>query len=832
METRVRRCFVQTFVLLTLAGAATAVPQGSKADYERANALRDRFMKASGAQRAQVEWIESSDHLLFVRDDRRPKREQWRIVDPERGSDEPLLDERLEAALAAVGEDTSNGLRVARAYATNEFFVLAGGVPHRWLRATGELARWTARSGSQSLSWDLGPSRDGPACRITFLNERDRPVRLFWIDRTGKRAPYGEVAPGARFSQNTYEGHNWLIVDSDGLELGAHRAQPDDEHGLILIPVVVPPRPADPPKSRRTPGRSPDERWTASVRDRELFLVDEHGAERRVASCDDPQESWRGPIQWSPDSTRFVAWKRREGGDRVVNYVESSPIDQLQPVLHSYPYLKPGDEIPQSFPHLFVAATGEELEISHALFANPWAIDRLEWESDSSSFSFLYNQRGHQVLRVVSIDAASGAARAIVDETCATFFDYPNKTFLHRVANSNDLLWMSERSGWNHIYRIDRTTGEVRNAVTSGEWLVRSVVSTNDDTRELELVVRGFDADQDPYHDHYVRVGYDGTGFTLLTRADGTHVLTYSPDRAYYIDRWSRVDHPPTYELRRTSDGERIADVMQVDTAPLEAVGWRAPQRFVAKGRDGATDIWGVVFRPTNFDPQRKYAVVEQIYAGPHSAFVPKSFEAFHGHPQELAELGFIVVQIDGMGTNWRSKAFHDVAWGNLADAGFPDRIAWLQALAAAHPEVDLSRVGIYGGSAGGQSAMRALIDHSDFYRVAVADCGCHDNRMDKVWWNELWMGWPVGLGYRDSSNVEHADRMNGDLLLIVGETDENVDPASTMQVVHALIEADKDFDLLVMPGVGHGAGGTPYGWRRTCDFLVRKLYNVEPRAP
>jgi dipeptidyl aminopeptidase/acylaminoacyl peptidase len=238
-----------------------------------------------------------------------------------------------------------------------------------------------------------------------------------------------------------------------------------------------------------------------------------------------------------------------------------------------------------------------------------------------------------------------------------------------------------------------------------------------------------------------------------------------------------------------------------------------------------------VIVRPTNFDARKKYPVVEHIYAGPHSAFVPKAFASHLGVMHDIAELGFIVVQIDGMGTAHRSKAFHDVCWKNLGDSGFPDRIAWIRAAAEKHAEMDISRVGIFGGSAGGQSALRALIAHGDFYKVAVADCGCHDNRMDKVWWNEAWMGWPIGEHYAEQSNVTQAHRLTGKLLLIVGEMDRNVDPASTMQVANALIMADKDFDLLVMPGVGHGAAETPYGRRRRADFLVRNLLGVEPRG-
>ncbi|HEU4752977.1 MAG TPA: S9 family peptidase, partial [Armatimonadota bacterium] len=284
----------------------------------------------------------------------------------------------------------------------------------------------------------------------------------------------------------------------------------------------------------------------------------------------------------------------------------------------------------------------------------------------------------------------------------------------------------------------------------------------------------------------------------------------------------------PVSELRRAEDGKLICELERGDWSALLETGWKAPERFSAKGRDGKTEIYGVIFRPTRFDPARKYPVIEDIYAGPQSSFVPKAFQPFFSQ-QALAELGFIVVKIDGMGTSNRSKAFHDVCWKNLGDAGLPDRILWMQAAARKYPAMDLERVGVYGTSAGGQNSLRALLAHPEFYKVGVSACGCHDNRMDKIWWNELWMGWPVGPHYDEQSNVTQAHRFQGKLLLIVGEMDTNVDPASTMQVANALIKADKDFDLLVVPGAGHGMGGA-YGQRRMQDFFVRHLLGVEPR--
>jgi dipeptidyl aminopeptidase/acylaminoacyl peptidase len=315
----------------------------------------------------------------------------------------------------------------------------------------------------------------------------------------------------------------------------------------------------------------------------------------------------------------------------------------------------------------------------------------------------------------------------------------------------------------------------------------------------------------------------------MLTEGDGTHTAAWSPDRRFFIDTYSRPDVPPVAELR-TAEGKKVCNLEKADIASWTKAGGVMPERFVAKGRDGKTDIFGLIYRPSNFDPEKTYRVIEYIYAGPHDHHVIKRFSPAH-YEQTMAELGFIVVKIDGMGTNWRSKAFHDVCWKNIGDAGFPDRIAWIKAAAKKFPEMDIARgVGIYGGSAGGQNTVRGMTEYPDFYVVGVSDCGCHDNRMDKIWWNELWMSWPIGPHYAEQSNVTNAHKITGKLMLVVGELDRNVDPASTLQVVNALIKADRDFELLVVPGGGHGSAEPPYGNRRRMDFFVRNLLGVEPR--
>jgi dipeptidyl aminopeptidase/acylaminoacyl peptidase len=385
---------------------------------------------------------------------------------------------------------------------------------------------------------------------------------------------------------------------------------------------------------------------------------------------------------------------------------------------------------------------------------------------------------------------------------------------------------MSERDGWNHLYLYDGMTGQVKNQITKGPWVVKFVERVDTVARQIWFTGLGKNPGQDPYLAQHYRVNFDGTGLVALTDGDGSHTITWSPDRQYYVDSWSRVDLAPVSQLRKASDLSVVMDLEHGDLTELKKAGWSVPEVFSAKGRDGTTDIWGVIYRPTNFNPKKKYPVIENIYAGPQGSFVPKTFAVNNGM-RNLAELGFIVVQIDGMGTSNRSKAFHDVAWKNLGDAGFPDRVLWHRAVAAKYPSYDITRVGIYGTSAGGQNALGGLLFHPEFYTVGFSAAGCHDNRMDKIWWNEQWMGYPIGPQYAASSNTEHAAQLQGKLMLVVGEWDTNVDPASTIQVVNALIKANKTFDFLYIPNADHGSGGA-YGERKRNDFFVHNLLGVE----
>ncbi|HVZ76835.1 MAG TPA: DPP IV N-terminal domain-containing protein [Gemmatimonadaceae bacterium] len=579
-----------------------------------------------------------------------------------------------------------------------------------------------------------------------------------------------------------------------------------------------------------TSGRaSPDGKWIARIRNYNVYVAPAAGGEGFYLSTDGSEGNayHERTLAWSPDSRHIAVYRIVPGYPREVHYVESSPESQLQPLYLSRYYSKPGDPVDRGWPVLFDVEARRQVNVSDSLFPNAYQMSPLDWRRDSRSVTFEYNQRGHQAYRVIEADAGTGRTRAVIDEESPTFFEYSAKKYRYDIDDGREIIWMSERDGWNHLYLYDGATGTVKNQITKGPWVVRGVDMVDTVKRQVWFHASGMDPKTDPYFVQYYRINFDGSGLVQLTHADAMHAVTYSPDMQYYVDVWSRVDLPPVAELHRASDDGLVMPLEKADATALYATGWKPPEVFVAKGRDGKTDIWGVIIRPTNFDPKRRYPVVENIYAGPQDSFVPKTFGTQLGM-QQIAELGFIVVQIDGMGTSNRSKAFHDVAYKDLADAGFPDRILWHKAAAARYPYYDISRVGIYGTSAGGQSSTGALLFHPEFYKVAVSAAGSHDNRMDKLWWNEQWMGWPIGPEYAASSNVDNAWRLQGKLMLYVGEMDTNVDPSTTMQVVNALIKAHKYFDLLVIPGADHTSGGD-YGDLKRWDYFVHNLLGVEP---
>lgn len=576
------------------------------------------------------------------------------------------------------------------------------------------------------------------------------------------------------------------------------------------------------------PVTSPDGKYEAYIKNDNIFVRDKaSGRERQLSQDGTLSNYYSSYIQWSPDSRKVLSCRIRPVQKRYVYYVESSPRDQLQPKLHQQEYAKPGDELPFKVPCIFHVETGQRCIPETSLFAHQYSLSYLRWDADSKSVTFEYNERGHKTYRVLEFSAEDGKVRTLIEEKEEKYVNYP-LIYRNYLQDGKHILWTSERDNYNHLYLYDRTTGRPVRQITKGRWYVRGVQHVDEQNQWIYFSANGMNPKEDPYLIHYYRIGFDGKGLVELTPDEGMHQAWFSSDYRYLVDVYSKVDTPPVAVLRDACTGRQVMPLEQADISRLEANGWRAPEVFSAKGRDGKTDIWGVIYRPTNFDPSRKYPVVEYIYSGPGGQHVPKSFSSYNWWMTSLAELGFIVVQVDGMSTSFRSKEFEEVCYKNLKDAGLPDHIAWLQEAARRYPYMDLDRVGIFGSSAGGQEAMSAVLFHPEFYKAAYSACGCHDNRMDKIWWNELWMGYPVDSSYIESSNVEQAHRLERPLMLVVGEMDDNVDPASTMQVVNALIRANKDFELVVVPGAGHTMGDN-FGEHKRYDFFVRHLMGVEP---
>jgi dienelactone hydrolase len=769
------------FLLIVLPALLPA--QVTRADYQRALGLRDKLQGLAINIPGPIHWIENTHRFWYQKSVQGGH--QFVLVDAESLEKRPAFDhEKLAAALSV-----ATGAKLGAM--TLPFSEIAFVDKETAIQFAASSSMWRC-SLSDYACRKNAPAPQDPAVIRTFPPEDESPD-----------------SP-AEFENDV----------SDGM--------------VNLSPQQSSrPQPAVPAPANKI---SPDEKWEAFIQNFNVFLRPKGGAQVTPLSFDGSEGNYYTlvSIAWSPDSKRLAAYRVRPGYRREVHYIESSPADQLQPKHSTREYAKPGDALDIAQSVLFDIATKKQFDVNNHLFPNPYSLSRPVWRQDSRAFTFEYNQRGHQVYRIIEVDASTGKARAVISEESSTFIDYrplvPNprdtgKKVRYDLSDGKEIIWASERDGWCHLYLYDGSTGKLKNQITKGNWVVRAVDRVDEEKRQIWFQASGMYPEKDPYFVHNYRINFDGSGLTPLTEADGDHAVVFSPDMKYYVDTWSRVDLPPVAELHRTENKKLLLELEHGDMQPLLAAGWRAPEPFSARGRDGKTAIWGVIFRPMNFDPSKKYPVVENIYAGPQGSFVPKTFSA---SVQPLAELGFIVVQIDGMGANNRSKAFHDVAWKNLGDAGFADRILWHKAVAAKYPSYDISRAGVYGNSAGGQNSLGALLFHPEFYKVAVSSSGCHDNRMDKIWWNEQWMGWPLGPHYAASSNVDNAHRLQGKVLLLVGEMDTNVDPSSTLQVVNALIKANKKFDLLFIPGGGHGFGGA-YGQRLLYDFFVHNLLGAEP---
>ena len=571
---------------------------------------------------------------------------------------------------------------------------------------------------------------------------------------------------------------------------------------------------------------SPDGKSQVYLKDNNLW-VKLNGEERALTTNGDSTYYYSAWGSFSADGRYYATVRIKPAPKHYVYYVESSPKDRLEPVLHKQEYAKPGDSLNYRVPVIVEMATGRVIEPSTDLFKSQYQVTAPRWDADNEHVTFEFNERGHKTYRVLELSVKTGLVRTLIEEKNDKYINY-NRQRRIDLQDGKRIVWTSERDGRNHIYLYDRQKGQLIRQVTKGEYYVRGIQHVDEKAGIIYFSACGMNKSEDPYLIHYYKIGLNGKGLVCLTPEEGNHSVTYTEDMVYLIDTYSTVTTPPVTVLRSGKDGKILRTLETADITALEAVGWKAPEVFVAKGRDGKTDMWGLIQRPSNFDPNKKYPIIEYIYSGPGDQYVPKSFTPWLYYLQNMAELGFIVVQVDAMTTSYRTREFEEVCYKNLKDGGLPDRIAWIKAAAEKYPYMDIDRVGIYGCSAGGQNALAAVLWHGDFYKAAYAACGCHDNRMDKIWWNEQWMSYPIDSSYVECSNVENAYRLERPLMLVVGELDDNVDPASTMQVVNALEKAGKDFELVVIPGAHHTMGES-YGDHKRYDFFVRHLLGVDP---
>ncbi|CAN3129338.1 DPP IV N-terminal domain-containing protein [Mycobacterium sp. smrl_JER01] len=602
---------------------------------------------------------------------------------------------------------------------------------------------------------------------------------------------------------------------------------------------------------------SPDRAWVAFRRDGNVWVRSRNGEQESALTDDaEPQLEYGGladatgaralmravglpppfVVQWSPDSTRLLVQKIDQRNLPELVLVESSPADGGRPVEYRTRYTMPGEEAQAMMTwnvlhvadRTVVRQQGEPAPIMHAT-----AVVYAWWTGESGhSVHFLHHERYARTLELRHLDPGTGAVTTLISETGETRVD-PTAQLgdppMARVLETGEMLWWSQRDGWGHLY-LYPADGKQATQLTRGQWQVRKVLWLDEDSRQVWFVAAGLVSD-DPYVRQICRANLDGSGFTRLTDDDLDHDGISPPQGGYFIDRASSPSLPPQ-SVVRDGAGQVLTELEAPDTAALMAAGWSPPERFCTLAADGRTPIYGLLWRPYGFDPQRRYPAIEHIYPGPQNYNAGAAFDSPHvGHPEPLAALGFAVVVIDGRGTAVRSKAFHDHSYRAMGNAGaLDDHVAAIRELGRRHPWLDTARVGITGLSAGAFAAARAILTYPDFYRVAVAVSGNHDNNVNLAMWAENYHGDLSDEGRASISNIPLAANLTGKLLLIHGELDDNAHPYMTMRLAHALIQADKDFDMILIPGAEHALlGYTHYSYRRTWDYFVRHLHGTEP---
>ena len=605
------------------------------------------------------------------------------------------------------------------------------------------------------------------------------------------------------------------------------------------------------PSTEKTTGAmSPNKRWAAYVSNHNLLLRDLSTGTTLQLTKDGvagweyatPLPSLRVMVEqgtsdveqgaavfWSPDSSKLVTYRIDSRNSGHFTSLQFVPPDQLRPRAFTYVYPLPGEVLAKAEPIIFDMQSGTRTEVQTAALELPFQDGpAFEWNADSKAFYYDYDERGYKSKELRLVDAATGEQKTLVREQSDAYVD-PGETFYRFADSSQEILWSSERDGWNHLYLYSRKTGHLENQVTFGPWVVRQIDYVDDKNRRVYFSASGHEKGEDPYQTHLYSVGFDGKSLRLLTPEDANHSVEFSNDGQFFVDNYSRADLPGESVLRRSQDGSEIRVLQKSEFGELLQTGWKFPEPFHGKASDGATDIYGLIWRPSNFDASKRYPVIEHVYTGPQGFFVPKTIG--NGlRLQALAELGFIVVMVDGRGTAGRSRAFHQFSYRNLGGV-FDDHVELIKQMAARYPCMDLSRTGIFGTSAGAYGAAHAMLVHPEFYKVGVAISGDHDARLDKAWWNEAYQGYPVQDDYASQSNVTLAGRLQGHLLLEHGDIDDNVHPVETMRFVDALMKTNRNFDMLLVPNMYHGESGehAAYVTRRRWDYFVQHLLGVTP---
>ena len=604
------------------------------------------------------------------------------------------------------------------------------------------------------------------------------------------------------------------------------------------------------PPEQANENLSPNKRWAAYVSEHNLYLRDvSTGTVLQLTRdgvagwdyatplpslrllVDQKTEEVKQPaaVFWSPDSSKLVTYRIDSRNSGRFTSLQFVPPDQLRPRAFTYVYPLPGEVLAKADTIIFDIQSGGRIDVQNATQELPFQDGpEFEWFPDSKSFRYDYYERGFKARELRAVDASSGEQRLLVREQTDSYLDF-SESFMRFVDSTQEILWSSSRDGWNHLYLYNRKTGEVKNQITQGPWVVRSIEFVEEKNRQVYFLAGGREKNEDPYQTHLYRVGFEGKGLQLLTPENANHSVSFSPDGKFFVDNYSRPVVPGRAVLRKADDGAEQLVLENADFGQLVQMGWKPPEPFHGKAADGTSDIYGMIWRPSNFDSSKKYPVVEHVYTGPQGFFVPKTASGTLWL-QSLAELGFIVVMVDGRGTFGRSRAFHQYSYRNLGGA-LDDHVALIKQMAQRYPYMDLTRVGIFGTSAGGYGAAHAMLAHPEFYKVGVSISGDHDARLDKAWWNENYQGYPVQDDYVAQSNVTMAERLQGHLLLEHGDIDDNVHPVETMRFADALMKANKNFDMLLVPNMYHGESGEhrEYLIRRRWDYFVQHLLGVTP---